>query len=199
MGVLACTILTHFINWTYQALGGDWAPAVAQMVRQAIETGKQAVQREIRRRERGEALPPELAECRTIPRSSDAQLSAGLKNYERALEGGAWEIVVRDGQLFFASEKGTWIERRGSAECEADGHDVQTGAENRVARVRPGLTRANRGLGREPRRKRCEQSEGKQRPSHEAEGLEEVRRTAKADQISARGPDRHRVSVGNDA
>ena len=52
-GVLAAmpsTIITHFIGWTYQAVGPDGAPAVAQMIPQAIQEGIRAIEWELDRR-----------------------------------------------------------------------------------------------------------------------------------------------------
>ncbi len=110
---MASTVITHFINWTYQAVGPERAPAVAQMTVQAIRQGQAAVKTELARRESGRkpAERPEfdLSEC------SDRQLRQGLDSYRRALESGAWELEFRNGELRFASDKGRWLERRGSA------------------------------------------------------------------------------------
>jgi len=109
-GVLASlpsTILTHFLGWTFQAVGPELADAVAALVEQSIRRGQEEAVAELARRDAG--APPEL------PYYTDAQLRAGLAHYQRALASEAWQLVFRDGQLRFASAAGRWIERDGSA------------------------------------------------------------------------------------
>lgn len=123
------TIITHFINWTYQAVGPKSAPAVAQMTVQAIREGIAAVRWEISRRagertgnecQAAGGSGAEFAKYRSLPAYSDEQLRAGLARYTRALQSGAWDIRVENGELKFASVRGCWVERAGSAFWKAE-------------------------------------------------------------------------------
>ena len=113
---LASTIITHFINWTFQAVGPAGAAAVAEMTRQSVLRGLAAVEWELARRAGKNPQGGEgLAVYRSLKDYSVEQLEAGRANYRRAADGGAWDIAVRDGQLWFAAAKGCWQERTGSA------------------------------------------------------------------------------------
>ena len=57
----------------------------------------------------------ELARYKSLPAYSDDQLAAGLALYRKALESGAWDMVVENGELRFANVKGAWTEKNGSA------------------------------------------------------------------------------------
>ena len=85
------------------------------MTRQSIERGIAAIESEVARREQSGDLDPQFACYRSMAAYSDQQLSTGLAHYRRALDSGAWDIECRDGQLYFTSEKGQWLERTGSA------------------------------------------------------------------------------------
>ncbi len=114
LGSMPSTVITHFINWTFQALGPDAAPAAAAMTVSAIRDGAAAVSAEIERRKQG--LPFESAgRYASLERYSDGQLESGLRAYEGALKSGAWELVCDGGQLVFSSGRGRWRERSGSA------------------------------------------------------------------------------------
>ncbi len=117
LAALPSTIITHFINWTFQALGPAAAPAVAAMTLSAIREGHAAVTLELERREAGRPFDPEAPGGRytSLQRYSDAQLRSGLDAYAGALSSGAWEIEFDGKQLVFSSEKGQWQERGGSA------------------------------------------------------------------------------------
>ncbi len=116
LGSLAGTIITHFVNWTFQATGPQLAPAVAEMVRQSIARGLSAVKWEFARREGKNQPGGERFECfRSLKDYSREQLASGEKIYHRALESGAWEMIFRDGRLCFSSAGGAWQERSGSA------------------------------------------------------------------------------------
>ncbi|MEA1949743.1 MAG: hypothetical protein U9N87_00035 [Planctomycetota bacterium] len=115
------TIITHFINWTFQALGPEQAQSVAELARQALARGAEAVEWELARREGKAKTDGKRFACyRSLSEYSEQQLAAGLLNYRRALESGAWDIEHKDGQLWFASEKGHWLERDGSAFWEKE-------------------------------------------------------------------------------
>ncbi|HUS46960.1 MAG TPA: hypothetical protein VM098_02485, partial [Phycisphaerae bacterium] len=117
LGALASTVITHFINWTYQAVGPQGAPGVAEMVRQSILRGVRLVERELARRGGREAPGDDetAGRYRSLGCYSEEQLQAGLRIYQRSLDSGAWEIGCKDGQLWFASQKGRWLERNGNA------------------------------------------------------------------------------------
>jgi len=110
---MAGTVITHFVNWTYQAVTPELAPAVAKMTVQALRRGRDAVQAELARR--GSAREPTQPPAHDLSDYSDGQLKQGLDNYEQALESGAWELAFEDGELRFTSDKGRWAERNGSA------------------------------------------------------------------------------------
>jgi len=121
LGSVPSTVITHFINWTFQALGPAAAPAVAAMTASAIRDGIAAVEAEIERR--GKDLPPDAtgpgARYASLARYSDRQLESGLAAYRAALESGAWELDFDGEQLVFSSRRGRWRERCGSAFWEA--------------------------------------------------------------------------------
>ena len=114
---LPSVVITHFIGWTYQAVGAALAPAVAEMTRQAIREGIGAVEWELSRREGGEApgSDPLYARYRSLKDYGEEQLRRGLEDYRAALESGAWELAFRDGELRFVSGRGHWAERGRSA------------------------------------------------------------------------------------
>jgi len=115
LGMLASTAITHFINWTYQAAGPQLAPAVAELVPQAIRRGIGAVEDELASRRESPSSPrKETHPYRSLQDYSQEQLEAGLRNYRRALDSGAWEMRWTDGELVFSSDKGNWSERNGS-------------------------------------------------------------------------------------
>ncbi len=119
---MASTAITHFVEWIYQAVGpegldGKGAQAVAAMMISAIAEGKAAVEMELVRRKKDGTFVEDgvYGKYRSLPSYSDDQLASGLDAYSKALESGAWEMAVRDGQLFFSSAKGTWQVRGGAA------------------------------------------------------------------------------------
>ncbi|MHC4915819.1 MAG: hypothetical protein ACYTGB_10040 [Planctomycetota bacterium] len=114
LGSMPSTVITHFINWTFQALGPDAAPAAAAMTVSAIRDGAAAVRAEIERREKGLAFDRSCPYA-SLERYSDGQLRSGLAAYEGALESGAWKLTWDGEQLVFSSDRGRWRERSGSA------------------------------------------------------------------------------------
>jgi hypothetical protein len=123
---LPSTILTHFVNWTFQAVGpkgldGKGGEAVAIMVIQAIQEGVAAIESEQARRAANvpfDAKGP-FARYRNLPHYSEEQLKSGLGVYGRILASGAWEIGFRGGVLCFTSPKGYWEEVTGAAYWKA--------------------------------------------------------------------------------
>ena len=110
------TVMSHFIDWTFHALGPESAPWVARMVTAAIAEGIAAVRRELARRsgdDRPAGTPPEL--YRSLREYEDAHLRRGLDLYRQALDSGAWDLEYADGELRFASRKGRWLVRNGAA------------------------------------------------------------------------------------
>jgi hypothetical protein len=116
LSALAGVVITHFVNWTFQAVGPEGVTAVAQMIPQAIRRGQEAIHAELARRA-GSAPPGKDPDAcyRTLPQYAEAQLRSGLANYRWALESGAWEIAYRHGQLWFSSDRGGWRVRDGTA------------------------------------------------------------------------------------
>lgn len=110
-------IITHFISWTFQALGVELAPAVAEMTKQSIEVGINAIEWELKNREKGNKpdMNSPYARYKSLFEYSEAQLKSGLTTYRSVLEQGAWEIIFNGKELFFSSKKGRWVERGGSA------------------------------------------------------------------------------------
>jgi UDP-3-O-[3-hydroxymyristoyl] glucosamine N-acyltransferase len=121
LGSVPSTVITHFINWTFQALGPTAAPAVAAMTTSAIGDGLAAVEAEIARRGGGPPPDPDSPGARyaSLARYSDRQLESGAAAYRAALESGAWELDFDGEKLVFSSDKGRWRERSGSAFWEA--------------------------------------------------------------------------------
>lgn len=117
LGSLAGTIITHFVNWTYQAVGQAGAAAAGEIVRQSIQRGISAIECELAGRSGGPSNDCEQLHSRykSLGDYSDAQLQAGLRNYSRALASGAWEMAWRGDQLVFTSDRGRWLEKRGGA------------------------------------------------------------------------------------
>ncbi len=116
------TIITHFINWTFQAVGPEGGAAVAEVARQSVEEGLRAVEWEVARRAGGTPDGPDYgARYRSLSAYTDAQLSAGVETYRRALDTGAWEIAFDGAELRFSSDKGRWLERGGSALWKPEG------------------------------------------------------------------------------
>jgi len=115
---MSSTVITHFLSWAYQAAGPELAPAVAELVRQSIQQGIDAVEAELKRRNgqgSGETGGPNRTVFTSLPDYSEKQLETGLANYRRCLDSGAWDLVCRGSELWFAVEKGHWHERAGSA------------------------------------------------------------------------------------
>ncbi len=129
LGSLPSTIITHFLGWAYQAVEPELVPAVAELVRQSIERGIEAVEAELARRKKvcrgclghSEAVAQNAQAAASdnvlasLADYTEKQLHAGLANYRRSLASGAWELVFREGQLRFVGEKGKWLERSGTA------------------------------------------------------------------------------------
>lgn len=111
-------IITHFINWTYHAVGAGGAPAVARMVRQAIQDGIRAIEWKLGISADNKAEET-FAKYRSLKHYGEAQLRSGLDVYRHALDSGAWDLAYENGCLRFASEKGVWLERNGSAFWQA--------------------------------------------------------------------------------
>jgi hypothetical protein len=110
------TVITHFINWTFQAVGPEGAAGVAEVARQSIEEGARAVGWELARRGGNAPVGRDYgARYRSLADYADDQLAAGLESFRRALDSGAWEIAFEGAELRFSSPKGRWLERGGSA------------------------------------------------------------------------------------
>jgi carbonic anhydrase/acetyltransferase-like protein (isoleucine patch superfamily) len=114
------TILTHFIPWTYNAVGADLAPAVAEMMKQAMRDGISAIEHEQARRAKSQtavtsSAAPALAKYKCLPQYTNEQLASGLATYKRWLDGGAYDMTYRGGELVLSSTRGQWMERTGSA------------------------------------------------------------------------------------
>ena len=115
LGSLACMIVTHFLEWTYQSVTPEDAPAVAELVPQSIQRAIDAIDYELTRRSgkaNGEA-ERQFACYRSLPDYSDEQLQRGLDVYRRVLDSGAWQMVWDGEQLKFSSDRGFWAERNG--------------------------------------------------------------------------------------
>ena len=132
-GVLASlpsTIITHFVSWTFQNTGPQLAPAVAEMTRQAIQTGIEAIECELAGRSGGRQSDGDgpFARYKSLTHYTPEQIEAGLRTYRRALDSGAWDIVFEEARLRVRRETGCWVEREGSVKWKA----VPPGAERRT-------------------------------------------------------------------
>jgi carbonic anhydrase/acetyltransferase-like protein (isoleucine patch superfamily) len=118
---LASTVITHFVGWTYNAVGADLAEAVGQMVKTGLAEGIAAIQYEQARRAGSQDAQQggRFAKYLCLPVYTDEQLQAGLAMYHRSLDGGAWDMACAGGELNFESVKGLWNEKNGSAMWKA--------------------------------------------------------------------------------
>ena len=109
-------VITHFVNWSYQALGPEQADDVGLLVPTMLAEGRDAVIWAMAQREVGagwdDGAP--YGKYRSLSLYSNAQLSAGLLAYEQALAGGRWDMRFVDGELRFVG-KGGWEVRAGVA------------------------------------------------------------------------------------
>jgi len=121
---LPSTIITHFLNWAFQAVGPDGAAAVAELVVQHARVALEAIEGELARREVERSTPTGSGHARfsetpldyrSLPRYSIRQLEIGRERLRRALDSGAWEMRFEGGELRFASRRGRWQERNGAA------------------------------------------------------------------------------------
>jgi hypothetical protein len=117
-------VITHFVNWAYQALGPDQADAVGLLVPTMLAEGRAAVAWALECQPAGAAgePPAPFARYRSLGMYSQAQLAAGLEAYDRALADGRWQMRWIDGQLRFTGP-GRWEVAAGVArwrpECTA--------------------------------------------------------------------------------
>jgi len=109
-------VITHFINWAYQALGPAQAEAVGLLVPTMLAEGRAAVAWALAQRAAGRRWPADapFAKYRSLALYSEAQLAAGLDAYERALADDRWQMRFVDGELRFTGH-GRWEAAAGAA------------------------------------------------------------------------------------
>ncbi|MEW6751531.1 MAG: hypothetical protein AB1505_11220, partial [Candidatus Latescibacterota bacterium] len=102
-------VITHFINWAYQALGPGQAEAVGLLVPTLLAAGRDAVAWAQARRAAGAPLDADspFARYRSLSLYTDAQLAAGFQAYSRALADGGWQMRYEHGELRFVGP-GCW-------------------------------------------------------------------------------------------
>jgi len=108
-------VMTHFIEWTYQAMAPAEAGNIVHLVNGAIAQGSDAIRCELDRRKNQQ--PPDesgpYAKYKSLPLYTDEQLHEGLRIYTRCLEQGWWDLEFDAGSLSFANRKGHWAEKNG--------------------------------------------------------------------------------------
>ena len=109
-------IITHFVNWTFQAAGPAKADAVAAMLGQQIRRGLAAAEAELARRTGGASPHTAGGDLAVAARAcTDDQLRQAADCYRTALASGAWDLAWNGRELSFASPQGRWLIRNGAA------------------------------------------------------------------------------------
>ena len=112
----ASIVITHFIEWTFQANGPQKVELTAMLITSMIEEGRKSVRWAIEQRKRGNkfdrAVP--YARFKSFCEYTDTQLYEGLATYDDALSDGRWNLKYTDGELRFAG-KGAWEIVNGAA------------------------------------------------------------------------------------
>ena len=113
-------VITHFVNWAYQALGPDRAEEVGLLVPTMLAEGRAAVAwaQEQRRTGAGWEAGAPYAKYGSLALYSDAQLAAGARAYQQALDDGRWKMGFQDRELRFVGQ-GSWKVQGGVARWEA--------------------------------------------------------------------------------
>ena len=115
-------LVTHIVNWTYQALPKEQAGDIVHLITGGIRQGIDAIKSELDRRQkelpRDETGP--FAKYKSLPNYTDQQLKDGLRAYEESLEQGNWNLLFDGKNLSFANEKGKWVERDGYIRWQKD-------------------------------------------------------------------------------
>ena len=109
-------VITHFVNWAYQALGPEQADDVGLLVPTMLAEGRDAVTWAMAQRQAGAEWDDGAfyAKYRSLSLYSDAQLGAGLLAYEQALADGRWDMRFVDDELCFVGDGG-WKVQAGVA------------------------------------------------------------------------------------
>jgi hypothetical protein len=112
----ANVVITHFVNWAFQALGPERGPDVALLVPAMLREGRDAVAWALKLRRTDAAFDEgsPYARYKSLRLYSESQLAAGLEAYETALADGRWQMAYQDGELRFTG-KGAWVVKDGAA------------------------------------------------------------------------------------
>ncbi len=117
---LASLVVTHLIEWAYQANGPEKADAVGQLIISKLKEGRDAILwgMEQRKANKWDENSP-FAKFKSMKLYTDAQLESGLKAYEKELSDNRWEAKYIDGELRFTGN-GSWMEKEGALRWEAN-------------------------------------------------------------------------------
>lgn len=102
-------VVTHFLNWTYQAAEQAEVVAVARLVESSIERGLAAIHAEQARRSStskrvsSQIVPGYLFDLTPY---SDSQLAQGSRIYEDSLAGGTWRVAIEGEMLSIYQSEG---------------------------------------------------------------------------------------------
>ena len=118
---LANIVISHFINWTFQANGTKKASLVGRLVISMLKEGRDAVLWEIEQRELKKEWDENspYSKYKSLKLYSDVQLKSGLAAYECELSDDRWCLEYIDKELRFTG-KGSWLISDGIARWESD-------------------------------------------------------------------------------
>ena len=93
-------VISHFINWTYQASQSDQLEAIVHLVESSIKRGLASVCFEQDRRTGLATIQQQEASTFfDLTPYTDAQLDQGREIYEKSLKSGDWELIVQSDAL----------------------------------------------------------------------------------------------------
>ena len=109
-------VITHIINWTFQAMPAGENSNIVQLINGGIRRGMAAIEAELARRQDNQPWndTSDFARYKSLPHYTDQQLREGLARYKECLELGQWELAIDDGNLVFTNARGHWCEKGGS-------------------------------------------------------------------------------------
>ena len=112
----ASIVITHFIEWTFQANGPQKVELTAGLINSMIREGRAAVRWAIEQRKKEDKfdLTAPYARFKSLARYTDAQLDEGLWAYDKSLSDSRWNLEYTDEELRFSGQ-GAWEIANGAA------------------------------------------------------------------------------------
>ncbi|HMB00804.1 MAG TPA: hypothetical protein VKS21_07440 [Spirochaetota bacterium] len=117
---LANIVITHFINWTYQANNISDAEKTGKLITAKLKEGKNAVLWAQQLRKSGQNWDTQscYAKYKSLKLYTDQQLLSGLTVYNEALSDDRWQMRLINNQLSFCSRTGFWHVTNGTAKWQ---------------------------------------------------------------------------------